>query len=642
MMAKTPAYKNVGFAQVLDFSDLVGAEVQKKRLRDEQVKKTISDVASIDLSGVREASIDGVTAMHQDLFKYVAENANELNDPMKNPNSWKDFMSKKHQLLQAVTLDKQLGARATENAKLFAEQDEYGVRSSTNRAIISSQINAPAAVKGEDGIYTMNPDASELLNKMLYRGADLSAYVLDNVKLKKKKLGESSKGEYDNEGNFMGKVLDVDYGASEEDARTEVRRLLTAPGGAFALASEVEATYPGVMARLGNPEGISIDDLLNSEDEGIRNIGGRVLDDYTTVAMATVEDEMKRNIISSKKEGGSGADKGVKFVDFDKMVQGVGFKFTDPTLGDLETENIVHDMGDGTEVVFLRTSRVSSDGKASPVSYPLYKMKVEQLEDGRKRRTREPLNAEEFASLRPALNNQIPKLMNEVGANTLEMALQRYYDNQMTGTTGSKMNADVYLRESGVDSFTEILENQIGQHYSSGKEWNDNGMISTTSGQINVKFGLGNETKNVSFERFSDTAANNKFVDVLTKGIEAYKATGSKEGDVIKGPNKYLIPITVQVQGKELTLNASVSTGDDSELELYIPGQNDVPGSSAQAFEATASPKADGSGYEIEKAVKSMSAYLMNSIGKYAKGASRFNPKDFSSTTTASSGGTPR
>ena len=51
-MAKQPAYKNVGFAQVLDFSDLVGAEVQKKRLRDEQVKKTINDVASIDLSGV--------------------------------------------------------------------------------------------------------------------------------------------------------------------------------------------------------------------------------------------------------------------------------------------------------------------------------------------------------------------------------------------------------------------------------------------------------------------------------------------------------------------------------------------------------------------------------------------------------------
>ena len=388
------------------------------------------------------------------------------------------------------------------------------------------------------------------------------------------------------------------------------------------------------MAKLGNPEGISIDDLLNSEDEEIKNIGNRVLDDYTTVAMATVEDEMKRNIISSKKEGGSGADKGVKFVDFDKMVQGVGFKFTDPTLGDLETENIVHDMGDGTEVVFLRTSRVSSDGKSSPVAYPLYKMRVEELKDGRKRRTREPLNAEEFQSLKPALYNQIPKLMGEVGTNTLEMALQRYYDNQMTGTTGSKMNADVYLRESGVDSFTEILTNQIGQHYSSGKEWNDNGMISTTSGQINVKFGLGNETKNVSFERFSDTAANNKFVEVLTNGIEAYKDSDSPEGR--------MIPITVQVQGKELTLNASVSTGDNSELELYIPGQNDVSGSTAQAFEATASPKADGSGYETERAVKSMSAYLMNAIGKYAKGASRFDPKDFSSTTTASSGGTPR
>ena len=99
-MAKQPAYKNVGFAQVLDLSDLVGAEVQKKRLRDEQIKKTITDVASIDLSGVREASIEGITAMHQDLFRYVADNAKELNDPISNPNAWKDFMSKKHQLLQ--------------------------------------------------------------------------------------------------------------------------------------------------------------------------------------------------------------------------------------------------------------------------------------------------------------------------------------------------------------------------------------------------------------------------------------------------------------------------------------------------------------------------------------------------------------
>jgi hypothetical protein len=609
-MAKQPAYKNVGFAQVLDLSDLVGAEVQKKRLRDEQVKKTITDVASIDLSGVREASIEGVTAMHQDLFRYVADNAKELNDPMANPNAWKDFMSKKHQLLQAVTLDKQLGAAANDNVKLFAEEEEYGMRANTNRAIISAQVNTSAVSKDENGNWIMNPDASESLTRTLMRGQDLTSYTIDNFALEERELGTTYKDQ-----NVQGKLYrerQTRFGASEEEARNEALRLMSAPAGAVGVATYIESTYPDAFAKLGNPESISIQQLIGSEDEEIRQVGEALVQQQTQIGMSTVPESMKTAMMSGPTEdGGGGASTGARIIDFDNLLQGVGTRITDPQGGDLATENISVDLGDGREVVLMRAQRLDGDSKGSYATYPLFISNVEEV-NGQKVRTREVISADEFESIRAELNRELPDLTVEIGNNTSEKALEMYYFNQIAGTTGGKLTKDEYLNEMGVSSFTELAQKQVDQHISQGNRWKSEGMVTTTDRQINVRFGNQGETEAIAFNPFKRSESENAFVSKINTTINEFV----NQSDA----TKYTLPVEVDVQGKKVSLNVMYRKGDGGELVVNAPGADDA--NRQMAFEQTFQPDADGN-YNMSEVSNQLSNFLMNQAGRFAQGAGR-------------------
>lgn len=635
-MAKQPAYKNVGFAQVLDLSDLVGAEVQKKRLRDEQIKKTITDVASIDLSGVREASIEGITAMHQDLFRYVADNAKELNDPISNPNAWKDFMSKKHQLLQSVTLDKQLGAAATDNAKLFAEEEEYGMRAGTNRAIISTQMNTSAVSKGEDGQWTYNPEAASALNLSMYRGADLSAYVLDNVNLSKKELGT------DFESLSVGGVSYKDrltrFGAEYADAQNEVYRMMSSPGGSFALATELESMSPEVMAKLGNPESVSIDTLLSSEDEDIRRVGESVLGSYTQVAMSTVDDELKINTYrGATPDDGGGADKGLKYIDFDKALQGVGFKYNDPQLGDIDVENVSVELPDGRVAVFARKQTRSADKKSGYESFPMFISEKKTDESGNTFYTRDVLSAEDMPGVLGALNGAgYTTLTNEIGGNTAEMGLAMYYENQIAGTTGGKMNKDLYLKEMGFSSFVDLAQSQVNEHIASGKRWDEQGMIATTSGQANISIG-GEIADKVSFDRLKPSDSENAFSQKIAKNLLRFV---DEETGLVA--NNAPLPVNIEIQNKMVEFNIVPMSGDSGRsrgLQIVPVGSNDAL--DGKQFLESTYLKEDGT-FDTAEAAKVLTRHLMNSIGRFAAADSRWNPKDVSTTPTNPTGGTAR